>query len=260
MKYTLPWIGSKKRLAPIIVQALSEIKDAKNKTFVEPFGGAANVLFTAKEAGFFKDYYLKDANESLINFYMSCRGNWDDLHSLEVTDENWNELRKMGPPYGSTLFFTLLMHSYGNMWRVNSKGIFNNPRNKKLAKDYTASAKVREKIILLRQALQGVEISQDYWSPNEYPIKNAVYYIDPPYVESGHTYAANAWTDNWQVLLEEWAANNKQPVICSFGHESPLLTTIYRSDIANALSAPKGNKAPRRLEVVQVNKAFLDSK
>jgi DNA adenine methylase len=189
MKITNPvlrYYGSKFTLAQWIIKYFP----ANHRHYVEPFGGAANVLFV-KEPSRLETY--NDLNDKIVNFFRVLRDEPGELiRLLQLTPWSRSEYincleeRENETPLESArrLFFRLWM-SYSGEYR-SSKGNFarhnkgRRPIHLKLKPEnlYAASRRLLQVQIECRDALRLIE---------EMDSPDTLFYLDPPYVFSTRT-------------------------------------------------------------------------
>lgn len=92
----IPWPGGKSRLAP----QLMELFDFEHTTYVEPFAGAAAMLFLCPEPA--KVEVLNDINGELVNLYRVVKHHLDEFvrqfRWQLVAREEFERLRASAPP------------------------------------------------------------------------------------------------------------------------------------------------------------------
>lgn len=181
----LKYYGSKFRLAEWIISFFPP-----HKHYVEPFGGAANVLL-CKDPSRLETF--NDLNDDIVNFFRVLRENPQDLiEQIELTPWSRTEyvrcLQKI--PHGSSvelarrLFFRLAMSFSGQYntcrgsWRrhTNNKRLFNPETRRQSLID--ASQRLLTVQIENRDALKLML---------ELDSEETLFYLDPPYVFSTRT-------------------------------------------------------------------------
>src|SRR5579864_6871744 len=93
MKGPLSYIGGKNRIAQQIISLIPE-----HKTYVEPFGGGAQVLFRKKRS---EVEVLNDLDGELVNFYRVCQAHHKELLRClryMLLSRKWYELLARTPP------------------------------------------------------------------------------------------------------------------------------------------------------------------
>lgn len=181
----LKYYGSKFRLAQWIISYFPE-----HRHYVEPFGGAGNILLV-KDPSVLETY--NDLNDKLVNFFRSLRENPQELiEQIELTP--WarkeyeyclDETSDNSPiEMARRLFFRLQMSFSGQYntdkgsWRryTNGKRIFN-PEQR------------RQTLIAASQRLLSVQIeNRDAFKLiRELDSPETLFYLDPPYIFSTRT-------------------------------------------------------------------------
>ncbi|MGC2239127.1 MAG: DNA adenine methylase [Pyrinomonadaceae bacterium] len=181
----LKYYGSKFRLASWIISYFPE-----HKHYVEPFGGAANILLV-KDPSLLETY--NDLNSSLVNFFRVLRDSPDELiEHIDLTP--WARMEyeyclteaetDLPVELARKLFFRLWMSISGQFntcrgsWRrhTNGKRLFDpNARRENLI---NASKRLLSVQIENRDALKLIK---------ELDSPETLFYLDPPYVFSTRT-------------------------------------------------------------------------
>lgn len=181
----LKYYGSKFRLAHWVISHFPE-----HKHYVEPFGGAANILLV-KEPSRLETY--NDLNENLVNFFRTLRENPDALTGqIDLTPWARSEYKFCLEPAESDspielarkLYFRLNMSFSGQFtsgpssWRRSTCGkrIFNPEQRRQNL--IAASKRLLPVQIENRDALQLIR---------ELDSEETLFYLDPPYVFSTRT-------------------------------------------------------------------------
>lgn len=116
MQGPLSYVGGKNRLASRIISLIPE-----HKTFVEPFGGGAQVLFRKNPS---EVEVLNDIDGELVNFYRVCQAHHDELLKqlrFMLLSREWYERLRETTPDGLTdiqraaRYFFLQKSSFGGM-------------------------------------------------------------------------------------------------------------------------------------------------
>jgi DNA adenine methylase len=186
------WVGGKSQL----LHVLSRRIPATHGRFYEPFiGGGACFLHFAGQARF-KEAVINDANQELVNLYVTVRDHPDDLMcALDAlcTQENWNtrefhrHIRESAPTEQmdrATRFIYLNKTSFNGLWRVNRAGRFNVPFGR------YDNPKLYDRVNILDAscALQSALIRNlDFEAAVSDARAGDVIYFDPPYIEVSAT-------------------------------------------------------------------------
>lgn len=116
MQGPLSYVGGKNRLASRIISLTPE-----HKTFVEPFGGGAQVLFRKSPS---EVEVLNDIDGELVNFYRVCQAHHEELLKqlrFMLLSREWYERLRNTAPDGLTdiqraaRYFFLQKSSFGGM-------------------------------------------------------------------------------------------------------------------------------------------------
>ena len=246
-KSFLRWAGGKGRLFHQIYNYMPQ----HFTTYIEPFVGGGGMLFQVLEyyPGI-KNCYVNDLNSDLINCYTSVRDNPDELISLLATIEKdyikseqegrrkefyykMRELYNSGNISGienAGLFIFLNKSGYNGLYRVNSKGQFNVPCGYKYKKIYN-----EERIYSCSEALQKVKLYNfdfrkfiEIMKPNI--DREALIYLDPPYMDTFTGYTADAFNDIFQSELKLccYAIDQKNGMFLLSNSNSEFIKELYK--------------------------------
>lgn len=186
MKVTHPvlkYYGSKFRLAQWIISYFPA-----HRHYVEPFGGAANVLLV-KDRSPLETY--NDLNTRIVNFFRVLRERPDELvKQINLTpwsrleyEESFNETDSPVEA-ARRLFYRLWMsfsgqfNSHRSSWRRDNLGKRKVLDNIKIDNLIAASQRLREVQIESRDAFQLIK---------ETDSADTLFYLDPPYIFSTRT-------------------------------------------------------------------------
>ena len=214
----LKWVGGKRQIMPEIVALLPP--KIETFTFIEPFIGGGALLFNLQP----KKAIINDANEELINVYITIRDHSDELIKDLETHRNesdyFYELRALDRldsfktlssiKRASRLIF-LNKTCFNGLYRVNNSGEFNSP-----------FGRYKNPNIVNRPILKAVSnylnnpsieiLSGDYNDVLNKASKKSFIYFDPPYhpVSSSSSftgYVQGGWTEDDQIRLREVCDN-----------------------------------------------------
>ncbi len=223
----LKYYGSKFRLASWIISHFP-----KHRHYVEPFGGAANVLLL-KGPAHLETY--NDLNSDLVTFFRVLRDRPQQLiRALRLTPWSRQEFAVCCSSDGKIddlerarrLYFRLWMSIEGGI----AKGSFRRHKNgnRSVTKDlrfgtlYRAARRLQRVVIEQRDALALM---------NEMDSKDTLFYLDPPYVASTRTarsiYSHEMNDDAHRQFLATVKALKGLVVIS--GYPSPLYTNNLES-------------------------------
>jgi DNA adenine methylase len=222
----LKYYGSKFRLAKWIIQYFP-----KHRHYVEPFGGAANVLLV-KEPSKLETY--NDLSDDIVNFFQILRDRPEELARL-IKLTPWSRTEFMRciatveneDPLESArrLYFRLWMSIQGGMVKGNFRR--HNKSGRSMLKDihpeniYTASRRFRNVLIEKRDAFTLI---------GEMDSPDTLFYIDPPYVGSTRT-AKNIYavelTDEQHRQLE--MLNDLEGLTILSGYPNDIYTELFEA-------------------------------
>jgi DNA adenine methylase len=181
----LKYYGSKFRLAQWIISYFPE-----HNHYVEPFGGAANVLLV-KDPSFLETY--NDLNSKLVNFFRVLREKPDELiEQIDLTPWARSEYEycldeievASSVETARRLFFKLWMSISGQF--TTGRGSWRRHTNGKRLFDPDAR---RENLIAASKRLLTVQIeNRDAFKLiRELDSEETLFYLDPPYIFSTRT-------------------------------------------------------------------------
>jgi DNA adenine methylase len=187
------WVGGKSRLRKAIIPLIPE-----HQCYVEPFGGAAWVLFGKSPSPI---EVLNDIDEELINFFRVVKHLPEELiTSFELELVSRGEFRRLADTDPQALseverahrFYYLIMAGWGGEARY--------PRFQTSASDgghgnrlIGALKTLRQRIEPVHQRLKTVIIENLDWSEciDRYDRPTSFLYLDPPYPGNGANYRHN---------------------------------------------------------------------
>lgn len=222
IKSPLNYTGGKYKLLNQIIPLFP-----KNiETFVDLFAGGFNVGINVKAdyiiandinaeiinlLRFFQKHtvsYILTAMDKIVEKYgfsntaKNGYAYYGSTSSKGVAEYNKKPFIKLRQDYNSTkdpiLFYALIVFSFNNQIRFNSKGEFNMPVNKR---DFNNKIRRNLKVFVNQLQNKNVEfISMDY---KNVPIpSNSFVYIDPPYLVAQATYNENnGWNESKEIDL-----------------------------------------------------------
>jgi len=232
------WAGGKRQLLNKINEKLPE----NFKTYYEPFVGGGAVLFDIQH----KTSVINDINSHLISAYKNIRDNpvdlmnlLDDFDSVKLNDKIYREFRDKYNSHikedinnleTSALFIFLNKHGFNGLFRVNSKGLFNVPWNKK---EYVASYN-KDNIIKISKFLQSVKITNlDFKDAIKNAQKNDFVFFDSPYAplnpSSFTAYDKTGFKlEDHERLAELFKTLDSRGVYCMLtNHNTELIQSLY---------------------------------
>jgi DNA adenine methylase len=178
MKGPLSYVGGKNRLAHQIIALIP-----KHKTYVEPFGGGAQVLFRKSPSD---SEVLNDIDGELVNFYRVCQAHHEELlRQLRFTllSRSWYEKLQSTQPNTLTdiqraaRYFFLQKSSFGGMVARQNFAIHITKRPSFTPK------RIPEIINAAYERLQTVQIECRPFEQiiQKYDRAETFFYLDPPY-------------------------------------------------------------------------------
>lgn len=186
MQPFVKWAGGKRQL---LAKILEESPKEFNK-YYEPFIGGGAVFFAIEH----ENATINDINTHLIHTYNIIKTNPDEfIQLLEEYDsilldaDKYNEIRTkynnkiLDNKYDlemAVLFVFLNKHAFNGLYRVNSKGLFNVPWNKK----ESGASFNKENILSISNYLQSVTIlNGDFELAVKDAAKGDFVFFDSPY-------------------------------------------------------------------------------
>lgn len=196
------WVGGKSRLRKSIIPLIPD-----HECYVEPFGGAAWVLFGKAPS---RVEVLNDIDEELINFFRVVKHQPENLiEAFDLELVSRSEFRRLADTEPRSLseverahrFYYLIMAGWGGEARY--------PRFQSSASDgghgnrlFGALKTLRKRIEPVHDRLKTVIIENLDWSEciDRYDRVGTFFYLDPPYPRNGANYK-----HNMRLLSEHWA-------------------------------------------------------
>jgi DNA adenine methylase len=187
------WIGGKSRLRKPIIDLLP-----KHTCYVEPFAGAAWVLFGKPPSDV---EVLNDLDQDLTTFFRVVRDKPDELiASFEWELVSRAEFERLAGLEPSQLTDVQRAHRFYYLIMAGWGGELNYPRFQTSITDgghgnrlIGALERLHERLRPVHQRLRTVIVENLDWREciNRYDRAGTVMYIDPPYPENGCNYAHN---------------------------------------------------------------------
>jgi DNA adenine methylase len=234
MHSPIKMIGSKiKLISPI----LKKLPNNYNK-YYELFAGTAAILFELQP----KSAIVSDLNSELINFYEVLKNNVEDLitevSKLSINETTYYDLRKLDRTGLENLtnlqravrFLYLNKTCYNGVYRVNSKGFFNVPFNKKTSINFNFDL-LRETSCFLKNV---TFFNNDFECFLPLIQKNDLVYLDPPYADNENSgkssYTKNNFDINEQVRLADFCKilHKKHAYFILSNSESQQVIDLYK--------------------------------
>ncbi len=236
----LKWPGRKYNILAILQQYIS-LYEKKCHTLVEPFIGSGAVFLNTN----YKNYYLADCNEDLINLYLYLTKDGDKFikNCLKFfvdgnnCENKYYELRERFNNSSASLskaaiFLYLNRHGYNGLCRYNSKGEYNVPFGR-----YTKINLPLENMIAFNKKSKEVNLTivcQDFTECFKQIEPRSLIYCDPPYVPlsasaSFTKYAKNDFGMSEQKKLVALVTEaNKNRIDCIISnHDIAITRKLY---------------------------------
>jgi len=234
------WAGGKRQL-------LDKIIDKSPHYFYnyyEPFVGGGAVLFGLQH----KNSFVNDINSHLIHAYKVIKNSpyelmeaLDELDEIKLNEDIYKSIREKYNTHiknniytleTAAFFIYLNKHGFNGLFRVNSKGLFNVPWNKK---EYVVSYN-RENIIAISQFLQNVTlINKDFIDAVKGIEKGDFVFFDSPYAPLKPTSFSSYDKKGFKLVDHERLADlferlDKKGVFCMLtNHNTELINSLYNN-------------------------------
>ncbi len=218
MKPMLSYPGGKQRMATKLLELIPE-----HSVYVEPFAGGAALLFSkpVKEVSNNDRYreVLNDLNGDVVNFYKVMTSPVDGpvaverikntLYSEQVFKEAQRSL-DMDPISRAVNFYVLSQQSFAHQFAYNKDGSFSIKGWARAKYGRNNAATWVNKLEALPEKLarlQGVFVSHGTFEKciADWDCKDAFFYCDPPYPNTGVTYKNAFGVSDLQKLVDQLA-------------------------------------------------------
>jgi DNA adenine methylase len=237
----IKWVGGKSRFRSRIVSLLP-----RHTCYVEPFGGAAWVLFAKPPSDV---EILNDLDKDLVTFFRVLREKPEELlASFEwelVARAEFERLAELDP---ATLTDVQRAHRFYYLIMAGWGGELNYPRFQTAISDgghgnrlIGALKHLRERLLPVHQRLKTVIIEHLDWEAclDRYDRPKVVMYIDPPYPDNKCNYAHNmrSWEEH-QRLAERLHQTKCQWILSSY--DKPEIRKLYAQHYIISVQAFSG--------------------
>lgn len=240
MQPFVKWAGGKRQF----INKIIEMKPKEYNSYFEPFVGGGAVLFALQN----DKSHINDINTYLIHSYNVIKERPYELMELldvydliQLNDEKYKEIRALYNQYvidgvyntqTAALFIFLNKHAFNGLFRVNSKGLFNVPWNKK---EYVASYS-KDNILEISQFLQNIKItSQDFVEATTDAQAGDFVFFDSPYAPLNPTSfaaydKAGFKKEDHERLAELYRELTDKGVYCMLtNHNTEYITNLYKN-------------------------------
>ncbi|UEX90299.1 DNA adenine methylase [Staphylococcus ratti] len=238
MQPFVKWAGGKRQF----LQKIIENTPDKFESYYEPFVGGGAVLFGLQHT----PSIINDINTHLIHAYNIIKNSpyelmhlLDEFDKIPLNDEKYKEFRSLynehiiNKTYNhetAALFIYLNKHSFNGLFRVNSKGLYNVPWNKKeLALSYNET-----NILEISSFLKNVKIlNGDFENAVEDANEKDFVFFDSPYApikaSSFASYDKSGFKIEEHVRLAElFKRLTDKGVYCmATNHNTALIQELY---------------------------------
>ena len=189
----LKWVGGKSRLRKFIIPLIPD-----HECYVEPFGGAAWVLFGKSPSSI---EVLNDIDEELINFFRVVRSQPEDLiKSFDMELVSRSEFHRLADVEPRSLSEVERAHRFYYLIMAGWGGEAAYPRFQTSTSDgghgnrlFGALKTLRQRIEPVHDRLKTVIIENLDWNDciDRYDRPTSFLYLDPPYPGNGANYRHN---------------------------------------------------------------------
>jgi len=264
IKPFVKWVGGKRQLIDKIKNRMPK----KYNNFFEPFVGGGTLLTELQPS----KCYINDANSELITAFRIIKSNPHKLMKLldkhennhnkspkeyfyEIREmdrnNNWNKISEIDKV---ARFIYLNKACFNGMYRVNSKGFFNVPFNKK----NTVNTYSKVNLINFSKYLNDKDIyinNGDFEEILIYANKGDFIFFDPPYdlikKDTFESYTKDGFGEEGQRRLARVAheLSNKGCFVMITNHNTPLINELYKDfnfDVVDAKRMINSDSSKRK--------------
>ena len=275
IKPFVKWAGGKTQL----LDKLKERVPEKYGTYFEPFVGGGALLLELKP----DKAVINDINKELMNTFTQIRDNYENvLFNLKQLDSKHNgeeyyykkrdeyNLKlenKEYDAYLAALFIYLNKHCYNGLYRVNSKGLFNVPYNKK----DNVNSFDEDNIKGLSEYLKNIVIEcRDFEESVDVAKKGDFVFFDSPYAPlnptSFESYTKEGFEQEDHIRLSEvYNKLSNRGVYCILtNHNTEFVRDLYKEFTIETVNTKRmiNSKADARTaqEVIITNYEYIARK
>lgn len=221
MNSFISWIGGKKLLRNIILENFPT--EGTYNRYIEVFGGAGWVLFSKDRHAKFEVY--NDVNSNLVNLFKCVKYHHkalqEELEYVLMSREQMFDAKAQLDIKGFTdiqkaaRFYILIKESFGS--KLTSFGVRNKDLNS--AREYLKEVSARLNNIVIE--------NQDFEHLiNTYDKKDALFYLDPPYVGTENYYGEVFDKENDHIRLKAILDNIKGKFLVSY-NDCDFIKRLY---------------------------------
>jgi len=252
------WVGGKSRLRKQIISLLP-----KHTCYVEPFAGAAWVLFGKPPSDV---EILNDIDQEIVTFFRVVKEKPEELiASFEWELVSRAEFKRQAALDSSQLTDVQRAHRFYYLIMAGWGGELKYPRFQTSISDgghgnrlIGALETLRKRLIPVHNRLKTVIIENLDWREciNRYDRPGAVMYIDPPYPDNGANYAYNMrdWKEHQEM------AGRLQKAECKWvlsSYDIPEVHALYPQNYVVSVQMASGMKAKKNGNERVINKEVL---
>lgn len=258
MQPFVKWAGGKRQL----LDALSERMPETYGDYYEPFIGGGALLFCLQP----EKAFINDINQELIHTYTEIRDHLDPLlvllgsmDQVTCTREFYYEMRErynqklQSRDYDTemaALFIYLNKHCFNGLYRVNTKGQFNVPWNKKEMVRSMEADNIRN----ISCYLKSVTITcQDFETAAGQAKKGDFIYFDSPYAPLNPTsfdsYTKEGFTEEEHRRLAKlfYSLSDRGCFCMLTNHNTELIRELYRDFLIEEIDVRRAiNSDPKK--------------
>lgn len=267
------WAGGKRQ----IIDKLTKLVPEKYDTYYEPFVGGGALLFELSP----KKAVINDYNKELMNVYKTISDDngyeevikilnkYEIKHSEEFyykirdIDRDESKFKKLSNPERAARTIYLNKACFNGLYRVNSKGYFNVPFNKKQAIN-TYDGQNMTLAYVYFQTNDVKMLSADFEEAVKDAKKGDFIYFDPPYDSENNTtfndYTEGGFGKEEQIRLSKVFKDlhNRGCFVMLSNHNTTLVNELYEDFNIHVIKAKrninsKGNKRGKVEEVIITN-------
>jgi DNA adenine methylase len=252
------WVGGKSRLRKQIITLLP-----KHTCYVEPFSGAAWVLFGKPPSDV---EILNDIDQEVVTFFRVVKEKRDELiASFEWELVSRAEFQRLASLDSAQLTDVQRAHRFYYLIMAGWGGELKYPRFQTSISDgghgnrlIGALETLKERIAPVHQRLKTVIIENLRWQDcvERYDRPTAVMYIDPPYPDNGVNYAYNmrGW-DEHQELADRLHKTDCKWILSSY--DIPKIRELYPENYVVEVQSASGMKTKKNGSERVINKEVL---